>query len=120
MSTDDRPAASTPEEPAGLGALRAWWRLPKQTRREVLALSRSGRRHSDPMVAWAAWRWAQTVLPVGAPEPGRIRNIASGAGFFALIAVELFLGGDPTDPPKPHWLDRRRARPILRLGPPLS
>lgn len=119
MNTDDGRAPSAPGESAELGALRGWWNLPKETRRAVLTLSRAGHRHPDPAVAWVAWRWAQAVLPVGAPEPGRARNIASGAGFFVLIALELILGGDPTDPPKPHWLDRRRARPILRLGPPL-
>ncbi len=101
-------------------ALRGWWQLPEATRREVRQLSRAGRHHPDRAVAWVAWRWAEAVLPVGAPEPGRLRNMLSAAGFWLQIAAELATGTDPTDPPKPKWLDRRRARPLLRLGPPVS
>ncbi|MET0419095.1 MAG: hypothetical protein ABW022_24035 [Actinoplanes sp.] len=103
-----------------LETLRNWWRLPDETRREVRRLSRQGRRHPDPEVAWVAWRWAEVVLPVGAPEPGRWRNLVSAAGFWLHILAELATGSDATDPPKPGWLDRRRARPILRLGPPVG
>lgn len=66
-----------------------------------------------------AWRWAGTVLPPGAPEPGRMRNVLSAAGFWLLILLDMVTGADATDPPKPRWLDRRRARRILRLGPPI-
>ena len=99
--------------------LRAWWQLPAPSRREVRRLSRAGRHHPDRAVAWTAWRWAGVVLPPGAPEPGRMRNIVSAAGFWVLIAADLVTGVDPTDPPEPRWLDRRRARRVLRLGPPL-
>ncbi|WP_433393248.1 hypothetical protein [Micromonospora sp. KLBMP9576] len=102
-----------------LAVLRGWWRLPAPARREVRLLSRSGRHHPDREVAWVAWRWAQVVLPPGAPEPGRARNKLSAAGFWVLILLELVTGVDPTDPPEPRWLDRRRARRILRAGPPL-
>ena len=110
----------TDDGSARLETLRGWWRLPDETRKEVRDLARTGRRHPDPEVAWVAWRWAETVLPVGAPEPGRIRNILSAAGFWLQILVDLWGAGDPIDPPQPSWLDRRRARRILRLGPPLS
>lgn len=97
-----------------------WWQLPTDDRRAVLGLSRSGRHHPDAGVAWTAWRWAQVVLPPGAPEPGRARNILSAAGFFAHLTFELVSGGaSPENPPAPHWLDRRRARRIMRLGPPV-
>lgn len=100
--------------------LRQWWHLPAASRREVRVLSRGGRHHPDPEVAWVAWRWAEVVLPVGAPEPGRLRNILSAAGFWLLILADLVTGADPTDPPEPRWLDRRRARRVLRLGPPVA
>jgi hypothetical protein len=100
--------------------LRSWWRLPDESRREVRRLSRGGRHHPDADVAWVAWRWAETVLPVGAPEPGRIRNILSAVGFWVMILADLVTGVDPVDPPEPRWLDRRRARRILRLGPPIG
>ena len=100
--------------------LRHWWRLPTASRREVLKLSRDGQHHPDTEVAWVAWRWAETVLPVGAPEPGRFRNIMSAFGFWLWILADLVSGVDPVDPPEPRWLDRRRARRILRLGPPLT
>lgn len=100
--------------------LRRWWRLPAASRREVRLLSRGGRHHPDPEVAWVAWQWAETVLPVGAPEPGRLRNILGACGFWLLILIDLVTGVDPVDPPEPRWLDRRRARRILRLGPPVS
>lgn len=100
--------------------LRQWWRLPAAERREVRQLSRGRQHHPDPKVAWVAWRWAETVLPVGAPEPGRLRNVLSASGFWLLILWDLFTAADPVDPPKPRWLDRRRARRILRLGPPVS
>ena len=110
-----------PETTAGRRAkLRPWWALPDATRREVLRLSREGRHHPDREVAWVAWRWAETVLPPGAPEPGRLRNIAGAAGFWVMILIDVATGTDPTDPPKPRWLDRRRARRILRLGPPVA
>jgi hypothetical protein len=99
--------------------LRHWWKLPAATRREVRQLSRAGRHHPDPEVAWVAWRWAAAVLPPGAPEPGRARNILSACGFWLLIAADVFAGADPVDPPEPRWLDRRRARRVLRLGPPV-
>ena len=60
------------------------------------------------------------MLPPGAPEPGRLRNILSAGGFWVLILADLVTGVDPTDPPKPRWLDRRRARRIMRLGAPVS
>ncbi len=101
-----------------MGILRRWWQLPGPTRSEVRQLSRAGRHHPDPEVAWVAWRWAETVLPPGAPEPGRIRNILGACGFWVLILLD-FVVSDPTDPPKPRWLDRRRARRILRVGPPV-
>lgn len=100
--------------------LRSWWRLPDEQRREVRRLSRDGRHHPDAEVAWVAWRWAETVLPVGAPEPGRIRNIVSACGFWVAILADLVTGAEPTDAPEPRWLDRRRARRILRLGPPIA
>ncbi|MEV4545492.1 hypothetical protein [Micromonospora echinaurantiaca] len=112
--------AARPAEDDRLTALRRWWRLPAGTRREVRQLSRRGERHPDPEVAWTAWRWAQVVLPPGAPEPGRARNIASAAGFWVLILLDLVTGAEPTDPPAPHWLDRRRARRVLRIGPPVG
>ncbi|MEU4695186.1 hypothetical protein [Actinoplanes sp. NPDC023714] len=102
-----------------LETLRSWWRLPDETRKEVRSLAKSGRRHPDTEVAWVAWRWAEAVLPVGAPEPGRFRNLMSAAGFWIQIVAELASHSDPIDPPQPSWLDRRRARRILRLGPPL-
>jgi hypothetical protein len=101
-------------------ALRGWWQLPETTRREVRQLSREGKHYPDRAVAWVAWRWAEAVLPVGSPEPGRLRNMLSAAGFWLQIAAEMATGTDPTDPPKPQWLDRRRARPLLRLGPPVG
>ena len=100
--------------------LRSWWRLPAERRREVRQRSRHGKHHPDPEIAWVAWRWAETVLPVGAREPGRFRNILSASGFWVAILADLALGSDPVDPPEPRWLDRRRARRILRLGPPLG
>ncbi|MEU8663452.1 hypothetical protein [Actinoplanes philippinensis] len=100
--------------------LRRWWRLPAGTRREVRRLSRRGERHPDPQVAWVAWQWAETVLPVGAPEPGRWRNAVSATFFWLQIAGDLIAAADPADAPEPRWLDRRRARRILRLGPPVS
>jgi len=100
--------------------LRQWWRLPDATRREVRRLSREGRRHPDPEVAWTAWQWAVTVLPPGAPEPGRLRNILSACGFWVLIVVDVVATVDPTNPPEPRWLDRRRARRVLRLGAPVG
>ncbi|MEV4282472.1 hypothetical protein [Actinoplanes xinjiangensis] len=100
--------------------LRRWWRLPAGTRREVRRLSRRGRRHPDPQVAWVAWQWAETVLPVGAPEPGRWRNAVSACFFWLQIVVDLVAAADPVDAPQPRWLDRRRARRILRLGPPVG
>ncbi|MGN9919347.1 hypothetical protein [Micromonospora palomenae] len=117
------PPEATPSGPvdrdARLETLRRWWRLPGPVRAEVRRLSRERRHHPDDEVAWTAWRWAQAVLPPGAPEPGRARNILSAAGFWTRLVVELLTGTDPTDPPAPHWLDRRRARRILRLGPPV-
>ena len=86
----------------------------------MLELSRKGRHHPDADVAWVAWRWAETVLPVGAPEPGRLRNILSALGFWLSIVVDLVSAADPVHSPEPRWLDRRRARRILRLGPPLN
>ncbi|GAA4953905.1 hypothetical protein GCM10025331_48830 [Actinoplanes utahensis] len=103
-----------------LALLRQWWQLPAATRKEVVSLSRSRRRHPDPEVAWVAWRWAETVLPVGAPEPGRLRNILSAIGFWLTLVIEMASAGDPVDAPEPRWLDRRRARRILRLGPPID
>ena len=100
--------------------LRRWWRLPDATRREVRDLSRDGRRHPDPEVAWTAWRWAVVVLPPGAPEPGRLRNVLSACGFWVRIVLDLITTVDPTDAPEPRWLDRRRARRIMRLGPPVG
>jgi hypothetical protein len=100
--------------------LQSWWRLPTATRRHVLHLSRSGRHHPDQETAWVAWRWAQAVLPPGAPEPGRLRNILSAGGFWVLILLDLFVTADPASPAEPRWLDRRRARRILRAGPPVS
>jgi hypothetical protein len=117
-SFEDPPPAAGPAE--RLETLRRWWRLPAGTRREVLRLSRARRPHPDTEVAWVAWRWAETVLPVGAPEPGRWRNILSACGFWVLILLDLLTGADATDPPAPSWLDRRRARRILRLGPPVG
>jgi hypothetical protein len=100
--------------------LRRWWRLPAAERRAARKLSGQGRHHPDPQVAWVAWQWAETVLPIGAPEPGRLRNILSASGFWLLILWDFVAAADPVDPPEPRWLDRRRARRILRLGPPVS
>ncbi|SCG56643.1 hypothetical protein GA0070609_3182 [Micromonospora echinaurantiaca] len=50
----------------------------------------------------------------------RARNIASAAGFWVLILLDLVTGAEPTDPSAPHWLDRRRARRVLRIGPPVG
>jgi hypothetical protein len=100
--------------------LRQWWRLPAATQREVRRLSRARRHHPDPGTAWVAWRWAQAVLPPGAPEPGRIRNILSAGGFWLRILLDLVVTADPTDPAEPRWLDRRRARRIMRVGPPVG
>lgn len=100
--------------------LRRWWRLPEATRREVRDLSTEGRRHPDPEVAWTAWQWAVVVLPPGAPEPGRLRNVLSACGFWVRILLDLVASADPTDAPEPRWLDRRRARRIMRLGPPVG
>jgi hypothetical protein len=102
-----------------LSNLQRWWRLPAATRREIRQLARAGQHHPEPEVAWVAWRWAETVLPPGSPEPGRMRNILSACGFWLLILWDVFTSADPTDPPKPRWLDRRRARRILRVGPPV-
>ncbi|MEH0935496.1 hypothetical protein [Micromonospora psammae] len=110
--------AAHPVADERLATLRRWWRLPAPVRREVVTLSRARRHHPDDEVAWVAWRWAQVVLPPGAPEPGRARNVASAFGFWIALLVGL-LGDDPTDPPAPHWLDRRRARRLLRVGPPV-
>jgi hypothetical protein len=99
-------------------ALQGWWQLSDEERREVLRRSRAGEHHPDQEVAWVAWRWAETVLPPGAPEPGKLRNIFSAIGFWFLILIHLD-GGNALDPPEPGWLDRRRARPILRVGPPV-
>jgi hypothetical protein len=104
---------------ARLETLRGWWRLPDETRKEVRDLAKAGRRHPDTEVAWVAWRWAETVLPVGAPEPGRFRNMLSALGFWVQILVDLASHQQPEDTAEPRWLDRRRARRILRLGPPL-
>src|SRR5688500_8690016 len=86
-----------------LEILQRWWRLPAATRREGRQLSRAGRHHPDPETAWVAWRWAETVLPPGAPEPGRMRNILSACGFWVMILLDLVITTDPTDPPKPRW-----------------
>ncbi|WP_229073421.1 hypothetical protein [Actinoplanes sp. DH11] len=110
----------TDDGSARMDTLRSWWRLPDETRKEVRDLARAGRRHPDPEVAWVAWRWAEVVLPVGAPEPGRLRNILSAIGFWVHILVDLASASHPDDPAEPRWLDRRRARRIMRLGPPLS
>ncbi|MET7422699.1 hypothetical protein [Dactylosporangium sp. NPDC005555] len=99
--------------------LQRWWDLPKRARRDVHRLSRTGRRHPDQDVAWTAWRWAEVALPPGSPEPGRLRNLVSAAGFWLAIAAGLD-GAGAHDPPVPHWLNRRRARRILRAGPPVS
>ncbi|MGK5671560.1 hypothetical protein ACSNOB_01755 [Micromonospora sp. URMC 106] len=118
MNLGDTTAPTPAEE--RLAVLRRWWRLAAPARREVRRLSRVGRRHPDREIAWVAWRWAQAVLPPGAPEPGRVRNILGAAGFWVLILLDLFVGFDPTNPPEPRWLDRRRARRILRAGPPVG
>ncbi|SCG74575.1 hypothetical protein [Micromonospora coxensis] len=114
-TTDSDPLSR--EDP--MATLRSWWRLPGPVRAEVRRLSLERRHHPDEEIAWTAWRWAQVVLPPGAPEPGRARNILSALGFWTEIVVDLVTGAQPTDPPAPHWLDRRRARRILRLGPPV-
>lgn len=111
--------ANAPEPQVVPEELRQWWQLPAETRRLAVSLSRSGRRHPDPAVAWTAWRWAQAVLPPGAPEPGHARNIVSAVGFFAHLVFD-FVTENPHDPPAPHWLDRRRARRFLRLGAPVQ
>jgi hypothetical protein len=103
---------------ARLRVLRQWWALPDETRKEVRSLSRAGRHHPDHDVAWTAWRWADAVLPPGSPEPGRWRNMVSAVGFWLEILVKM-AAEDANDPPAPHWLDRRRARRLLRVGPPV-
>ncbi|SCL72141.1 hypothetical protein GA0070606_5968 [Micromonospora citrea] len=118
MNPGDTTAPTPAEE--RLADLRRWWRLPASARSEVRRLSRAGRHHPDREVAWVAWRWAQAVLPPGAPEPGHARNIVSAAGFWVMLLLDLVLGAEPTDPPEPRWLDRRRARRILRAGPPVA
>lgn len=111
--------AGVPQGPAVPDELLQWWQLPADDRRAVVGLSRSGRRHPDPAVAWVAWRWANTVLPPGAPEPGHARNIVSAVGFFSHLVFDLMISHSPEHAPAPHWLDRRRARRILRLGAPV-
>lgn len=127
MAADILPGMSHAEEtphvedaPDRLAVLRRWWRLSTADRREVLRLSRHGRHHPDRDIAWVAWQWAGAVLPPGAPEPGRWRNIVSALGFWVSILAELVTGSDATDPPAPRWLDRRRARRILRAGAPVG
>lgn len=112
--------ANVPQPPVVPEELRRWWLLPADDRRAVVGLSRSGRRHPDPEIAWVAWRWAQAVLPPGAPEPGQARNILSAVGFFGELIIQFAVGFTPDDPPAPRWLDRRRARRILRLGAPVG
>jgi hypothetical protein len=119
MESGDTTASEPLSPDDRMATLRSWWRLPGSARAEVRRFSLERRHHPDEETAWTAWRWAQAVLPPGAPEPGRARNILSALGFWTQLLVELLTGTDPTDPPAPHWLDRRRARRILRLGPPL-
>ncbi len=103
---------------ARLQVLQQWWDLPDATRKEVRKLSRAGRHHPDQEVAWVAWRWAEVVLPPGSPEPGKLRNILSALGFWVEIAMDV-IAENATSPAAPRWLDRRRARRILRVGPPV-
>lgn len=103
---------------ARLQVLRRWWDLPDATRKEVRKLSRAGQHHPDQEVAWTAWRWADAVLPPGSPEPGKLRNILSAIGFWLHIAMDV-AAENAMSPAEPRWLDRRRARRILRVGPPV-
>ena len=85
-----------------------WHELPIAVRREVLGLAKSGRRHPDPHVAEAAYRWA-------AEQP------RSRVGRTFDMGMELFSGVfAPGSADLGDMRERFAAHRVAALGPPES
>jgi hypothetical protein len=73
---------------------------------EAFRLAKQGQHHPDPQVAEAAYRWAQEEL--------RMPRWLYPVSFVLVLLVSVVAGPEDVS----EVFDRRRAKRILRLGPP--